>query len=105
MSVALLIFGTVLFFHSAYSTYEYLSLRKSLDLEPAALPLDITLETCFSFLVLLAGLSLKAGKLKEMSWSSEMRKRTIDEIDSRPSFANVHHRGQILYAESSTPGS
>ncbi|KAL9931279.1 hypothetical protein V8E36_009886 [Tilletia maclaganii] len=99
MSLLVLLVGTVLFFHSAYSTYEFLSLRKSLDLDPAALPLDITIEVLLSFAVLLAGLALKAGRLREMSWSSEMRKRTIDEIDARPSFANVHHRGQILYAE------
>ncbi|KAK0525008.1 hypothetical protein OC834_005324 [Tilletia horrida] len=98
-STLLLSAGTVLFFHSAYSTYEYLSLRKSLDLDPAPLPTDITLEILLAFAVLLLSLALRAGRLREMSWSSEMRKRTIDEIDARPSFANVHHRGQILFAE------
>ncbi|KAE8271305.1 hypothetical protein A4X09_0g1063 [Tilletia walkeri] len=75
MSLALLLFGTVLFFHSAYSTYEYLSLRKSLDLDPAPLPHNITFEVLLSFGVLLVALAVRAGRLREMSWSSEMRKR------------------------------
>ncbi|PWN51751.1 hypothetical protein IE53DRAFT_385902 [Violaceomyces palustris] len=105
---AVLIIGTIIFFHAAYSTYEHLSLLKSLDLPTGAgsasseghgMPKDIAIETIVSLLVILVGVSLTAQPLKEITWTSEMRKRTIDELDSRPNFSNLNHRGSILFGK------
>ncbi|KAJ1022068.1 hypothetical protein NDA18_005302 [Ustilago nuda] len=130
----LLTVGTLVFFHAAYSTYEHLSLRKSLGLvgaEAKAMPVDvssssapstrhasdsaikltslslprllvsqITLETLVSFIVILLGVALTAAPLKNVTWASEMRTKTVDEVDSRSSFATLTHRGQILFAPS-----
>ncbi|SYW79308.1 related to KRE27 - member of a transmembrane complex required for efficient folding of proteins in the ER [Ustilago bromivora] len=93
----------VVFFHAAYSTYEHLSLRKSLGLvgaEARAMPVDITLETLVSFIVILLGVALTAAPLKNVTWASEMRTKSVDEVDSRSSFATLTHRGQILFAPS-----
>ncbi|EPQ30758.1 uncharacterized protein PFL1_01659 [Pseudozyma flocculosa PF-1] len=98
----LLVLGTITFLHAAYSTYEHLSLRKSLDLGTLTehgMPIDITIETLASLLLLLVGVSLTAEPLKEVSWASEMRKRTIDAVDSRPAFATLNHRGSILFGD------
>ncbi|PWZ01887.1 hypothetical protein BCV70DRAFT_156945 [Testicularia cyperi] len=92
--------GTLIFLHAAYSTYEQLSIRKSLgqvDVESQRMPIDITIETLVSFFVILIGVSMTAAPLKEVTWASEMRKRTVDEVDSRSSFATLTHRGQVLF--------
>ncbi|TKY86182.1 hypothetical protein EX895_005007 [Sporisorium graminicola] len=99
----LLAIGTLVFFHAAYSTYEHLSLRKSLGLvgaEAKSMPIDITLETLVSFIVILVGIALTALPLKNVTWASEMRTKSIDEVDSRSNFAPLTHRGQILFAAS-----
>ncbi|KAN0065330.1 hypothetical protein ACQY0O_001166 [Thecaphora frezii] len=96
----LLVLATITFLHAAYSTYEHLSLRKSLDLstEGASMPLDITLETLFSLLLFLFGVTLTADPLKQITWASEMRTQTIQTVDSRPAFATLNHRGAVLFA-------
>lgn len=73
-----LIAGTIIFLHAAYSTYEHLSLRKSLGLfgvEAQRMPLDITIETLIAFFVIVVGVSMTAIPLKEVTWASEMRKK------------------------------
>ncbi|KIS69610.1 uncharacterized protein UMAG_12094 [Mycosarcoma maydis] len=99
----LLAIGTLVFFHAAYSTYEHLSLRKSLGLagaESNQMPIDITFETLVAFIVILIGIALTAAPLKNVTWASEMRTKSIDEVDSRSNFASLTHRGQILFASS-----
>ncbi|SPO27409.1 related to KRE27 - member of a transmembrane complex required for efficient folding of proteins in the ER [Ustilago trichophora] len=99
----LLTIGTLVFFHAAYSTYEHLSLRKSLGLvgaEAKSMPIDITLETLVSFIVILLGIALTASPLKHVTWASEMRTKSVDEVDARSGFASLTHRGQVLFASS-----
>jgi hypothetical protein len=38
----ILTFGTIVFFHAAYSTYEYLGLQKSLGLMSKSIPADVS---------------------------------------------------------------
>lgn len=70
--------GTLIFLHAAYSTYEHLTLRKSLGLvglEAQKMPIDITIETLVSFVIILLGVSMTATPLKQVTWASEMRKK------------------------------
>ncbi|KDN43565.1 hypothetical protein K437DRAFT_237149 [Tilletiaria anomala UBC 951] len=98
----ILTLGVITFLHAAYSTYEYFSIRKSLGLPNDSVPGNITIEMLFSLLLLLVGISLTAAPLKRIAWSSEMRTRTIDQVDARSSFASLDHRGPILFNNAAT---
>ncbi|WFD38423.1 uncharacterized protein MJAP1_001376 [Malassezia japonica] len=98
--------GIVLFVHAAYSTYEsVLSQGKSMDLGTAstqyenAIPWDVTFETLLAFAVLTLGCALTTPPLKEIAWATELRSDSIDRVDARPSFANVRHRGAMLFGD------
>ncbi|PAV20129.1 hypothetical protein PNOK_0506300 [Pyrrhoderma noxium] len=84
----LLTVAILLLLHAAYSTYEHLSHLKALGRPEGALPQDIVIEAFVSLVIGILGASLNAPELKEITWRSEMRKRKIDEMDSRLSFAN-----------------
>lgn len=43
LAQAILSIGTLVFFHAAYSTYEYLGLSSSLGLVGKSIPLDVSL--------------------------------------------------------------
>lgn len=40
---AVLTFGSIVFFHAAYSTYEFLGLQKSLGLSGKSVPIDVSI--------------------------------------------------------------
>ncbi|KAL5536946.1 hypothetical protein ACEPAF_769 [Sanghuangporus sanghuang] len=83
--------------HAAFSTYEHLSYLKALGRPEGPLPQDIVAEALVSLILAIIGASLNAPELKEITWRSEMRKRKIDDMDSRLGFANWNNRGsQIL---------
>ncbi|TFL05131.1 magnesium transporter [Pterulicium gracile] len=90
----LLIVAGLITFHAAYSTYEYVSHLKALGKTDSALPTDIIVETIVGMLLGIVAASLNAPPLKEITWASEMRKRTIDEMDSRMSLGNFVPRGR-----------
>ncbi|KAG6918992.1 hypothetical protein DXG01_010231 [Tephrocybe rancida] len=48
------------------------------------------------------GASLNAPGLKEITWASEMRKHTIDEMDSRLGFASFVTRGRNILSQPPT---
>ncbi|SHO75815.1 Uncharacterized protein MSYG_0148 [Malassezia sympodialis ATCC 42132] len=95
--------GVVLFFHAAYSIYEFLSQGKSLDLGTGStqyentIPLDMRLETLVAFAVLVLGCALTVPRLRPIAWSARMRETSIDCVDARAGFANVRHRGGKLF--------
>ncbi|KAI5480636.1 membrane magnesium transporter 1-like [Pseudohyphozyma bogoriensis] len=99
----LLIQGAALvFFHAAYSAWEAQSLAKAADIVrptflASPLPLDILVELFVAFALLLIGVAWSAPGLKEISWASEMKKRSIDSEDSRVGFASLRHRGGVLF--------
>ncbi|TFY79781.1 hypothetical protein EWM64_g4229 [Hericium alpestre] len=95
----LLIVATLAMFHAAFSTYEHLSHLKAMGRPEGALPSDIIAEALASLVLGILGASLKAPESREITWASEMKKRTIDEMDSRLGFANWVTRGKILGKE------
>jgi len=86
--------ATISLFHAAYSAYEHLSRLKVLGKPEGSLPLNIVYESIFALVLGILGASLNAPPLKDITWASEMKKRTIDEMDSRIGFANYHSRGK-----------
>ncbi|EJD07525.1 uncharacterized protein FOMMEDRAFT_73630 [Fomitiporia mediterranea MF3/22] len=86
--------------HAAFSTYEHLSHLKALGRPEGSLPQDIIAEALVSLILGIIGASLNAPELKEITWRSEMRKRKIDDMDSRLSFASWTNRGNELLSSS-----
>ncbi|KAJ3763810.1 magnesium transporter [Lentinula raphanica] len=91
-----LLVATFLILHAAFSTYEHLSHLKSLGKPEGSLPYDITLEAIVGLVVGILGASLYASTLKEITWASEMKTRSIDEMDARLGFASYVNRGRNL---------
>ncbi|KAK2463542.1 hypothetical protein APHAL10511_004293 [Amanita phalloides] len=83
-------------FHAAFSTYEYFSHLKPLGQPEGQLPRDIVWEALLGLLLGIVGASLSAPELKEITWASEMKKRKIDEMDSRMGFASYVTRGRNI---------
>ncbi|KAG2128570.1 magnesium transporter [Suillus clintonianus] len=96
--------ATFALLHAAYSTYEHLSLLKALGKPEGSLPLDIVYESILALILGLLGASLNAPPLKDITWASEMKKRTIDGMDSRLGFAHYKSRGNFLFASPHNDG-
>ncbi|KAF9477591.1 hypothetical protein BDN70DRAFT_810425 [Pholiota conissans] len=93
-----LLLATLGIFHAAYSTYEHLSYLKALERPEGPIPQEIVFETFVALFLGILGACLNTPALKEITWSSEMRKHKIDEMDSRLGFASYVNRGkQVLY--------
>jgi len=93
----LLVIAIVSLFHAAYSAYEHSSHLKALGKPKGSLPLNIVYETVIALVLGMIGASLNAPPLRDISWASEMKKRTIDEMDSRLGFANYHSRAKSIF--------
>ncbi|KAK0239150.1 magnesium transporter [Armillaria nabsnona] len=93
-----LLIATVAIFHAAFSTYEHLSHLKALERPEGQLPQDIVIEAFVALALGILGASLNAAPLKEITWASEMDKRSIDEMDARPSFASYVNRGKNIFS-------
>ncbi|RDB23515.1 Membrane magnesium transporter 2 [Hypsizygus marmoreus] len=90
----LLVLATVAIFHSAFSAYEHLAHLKALGRPEGSLPQSVVVETLIAMVLGILGASLSTPELKEITWASEMRKRKIDEMDSRFGFASFVNRGR-----------
>jgi len=98
----LLVLATLGTFHAAFSTYEHLSHLKALERPEGPIPQDIILETLVALALGILGACLNSPPFKEITWASEMRKRKIDEMDSRLGFSSYINRGRyILQAKKS----
>ncbi|KAF8475141.1 magnesium transporter [Russula ochroleuca] len=95
----LLTIATVALFHAAFSTYEQLSHWKALGKPEKSLPSSIVFESLVALFLGITGACLKAPALKEITWASEMKTRTIDDMDARMGFANFVTRGKVLGRE------
>ncbi|KAF5387325.1 hypothetical protein D9757_005737 [Collybiopsis confluens] len=84
--------------HAAFSTYEHLSHLKALGKPEGSLPQDIVLEAIIGLVLGILGSSLNAAHLKEITWSSEMKTRSIDEMGARSGFANYVNRGKNIWS-------
>ncbi|KAF9045659.1 hypothetical protein BDZ89DRAFT_1058634 [Hymenopellis radicata] len=91
---AFLLIATLALFHAAFSTYEHLSHLKAMERPEGQLPQDIIIEAFVALFLGILGASLNAPPLKEITWASEMNKRSIDEMESRPGFASYINRGK-----------
>ncbi|KAJ7917488.1 magnesium transporter [Mycena leptocephala] len=98
LAAVLLCLATIFVFHAAFSTYEHLSHLKAMGRPEGSLPTDIILEALLALVLGTLGASLNAPPLKEITWAAEMRKRSIDEMDSRLSFASFVNRGNNLFS-------
>ncbi|KAG8221015.1 hypothetical protein J3R82DRAFT_2524 [Butyriboletus roseoflavus] len=83
----LLVVATIFLFHD-------LSHLKALGKPEGSLPLNTVYESIVALILGTLGASLNAPPLKDITWASEMNKRTIDDMDSRLGFANYHSRGK-----------
>ncbi|KAJ6619859.1 magnesium transporter [Mycena sp. CBHHK59/15] len=99
LATIFLFLATVAVLHAAFSTYEHLSHLKAMGRPEGSLPTDIVLEALFALVLGIIGASLNAPPLKEITWAAEMRKRSIDEMDSRLGFASFVNRGRNLFSE------
>ncbi|GAA5943169.1 hypothetical protein JCM3775_007614 [Rhodotorula graminis] len=107
----IIVLASAALLHSAYSAWLARTSAKALGihLEPTLLgshlPLAVTLEAFASFLLLTVGILLSAPPPKGVSFASEMASRSIDSTDSGVAFANLRHRGRILFGPSPAAGS
>lgn len=88
--------GFITLIHSTYSTYEHLSYLKAVEKVPNDMPIEITVECLFSVIIFAISVILVAGPLKPILMKSEMVKKSIDKVDTRPSFNTFNHRGRII---------
>ncbi|KIY51850.1 hypothetical protein FISHEDRAFT_36188 [Fistulina hepatica ATCC 64428] len=98
LGYTLLYFAAALVLHAAYSTYEYNSRRKAMGRPEGAMPTDIVAEAFLALIIGTLGASLHVPPLQEITWASEMSKRSIDGFDSRLGFANYMNRGRSFFA-------
>ncbi|KIM90365.1 hypothetical protein PILCRDRAFT_812103, partial [Piloderma croceum F 1598] len=92
--------ATITVLHAAFSTYEHLSHLKALGRPEGSLPVDIVFEALAALFLGVLGASLNAPPLKDITWQSEMKKRSIDEMDSRLGFASYVNRGRTFISTS-----
>ncbi|KAH8116440.1 magnesium transporter [Phellopilus nigrolimitatus] len=93
---ALLVAAVLMLLHAAFSTYEHLSHLKALGKPEGSLPQDVIAEALLSLVIGILGASLNAPELREITWRSEMKKRKIDDVDSRLSFASWTNKGNEI---------
>ncbi|THH07401.1 hypothetical protein EW145_g3411 [Phellinidium pouzarii] len=94
-----LLVAVLVLLHAAFSTYEHLSHLKAMGKPEGSLPQDIVVEALLSLVLGILGASLNAPEVKEITWRSEMKKRKIDDMDSRLSFASWTNRGTELLSK------
>ncbi|KAJ7091427.1 magnesium transporter [Mycena belliarum] len=99
LGAILLCLATVAVLHAAFSTYEHLSHLKAMGRPEGALPTDIIFEALLALVLGTIGASINTPNLKEITWAAEMRKRSIDEMDSRLGFASFVNRGTNLFSD------
>ncbi|KAG7093616.1 hypothetical protein E1B28_007280 [Marasmius oreades] len=97
-----LFLAIIIVFHTAFSTYEHLSHLKALGKPEGALPQDVILEAVVGLVLGILGAALNAPPLKGITWASEMRKRSVDEMDTRAGFASYVNRGRYIFSPTSS---
>lgn len=97
----ILLLAILIVLHTAFSTYEHLSHLKALGKPEGSLPQDIILEAVVGLALGILGAALNAPPLKGNTWASEMRKRSLDEMDTRGSFASYVTRGKHIFSPAS----
>ncbi|KIL69289.1 hypothetical protein M378DRAFT_70063 [Amanita muscaria Koide BX008] len=88
--------GRILLLLASLTVFHDLSLLKALGQPESQLPRNIFWEAIISLILGVAGASFNAPQLKEITWASEMRKRKLDEVNSRAGFATYVTRGRNM---------
>ncbi|KAH8093267.1 membrane magnesium transporter-domain-containing protein [Cristinia sonorae] len=91
-----IVFSALAMLHAAYSTYEHLSHLKALGRPEGSLPSDILIETLFALVLGIIGSVIRTPALREVTWRSEMKRRSAEEQDPRLSFTTFAQRAGLL---------
>ncbi|KAJ8095229.1 hypothetical protein PM082_010451 [Marasmius tenuissimus] len=67
-----------------------------------SIPQDIVFEALVGMALGILGATLNAPPLKGITWASEMRKRSVDEMDARGGFASYVNRGKHILSTRSS---
>ncbi|KIO10759.1 hypothetical protein M404DRAFT_128867 [Pisolithus tinctorius Marx 270] len=86
----LLLIATLLLFHDV-------SHLRALVQPEAHVPLNTVYESILALVLGILGASMNSPPLKDITWASEMKKRTIDEMDARPGLASYVSRAKMFY--------
>jgi len=84
-------------FHSAYSVAEWRSKTRNSD--GLAIPLDITVQTCFGLLLAMISVLNIAGEFREIRASVELTAKSWETVSNRQSFYVYNHRGKAFHPE------
>ncbi|KAH9818810.1 hypothetical protein DFH28DRAFT_959236 [Melampsora americana] len=96
----LLLIGSGLFLNSAYSVYaERILLHggTTLNYIPS---IKLIFQLSISFLLLSIGTILSVPPLQDIHWKTQLKKKSIDEFDSKLGFINLHNRASVLLENS-----
>ncbi|PCH44438.1 hypothetical protein WOLCODRAFT_76290 [Wolfiporia cocos MD-104 SS10] len=96
LGTALLVLSIVAILHAAFSTYEHLTHLKALGRPEGSLPQDTVYEALIAVVFGIVGAALRTPELREVTWRSEMKRRSAEEQDTRLSFATFVQRAGIL---------
>ncbi|KAK4026579.1 ER membrane protein complex subunit 5 [Daphnia magna] len=88
--------GILLLLHAAYSAAQHRSYLRLTEQEFTSLPADIILQTIFSLLLAVYGVTMVAGDFKEIRSNIDLQKKTWKNLNNRPSFYTFNHRGHIF---------
>ncbi|KAG8861417.1 hypothetical protein FRB96_002866 [Tulasnella sp. 330] len=80
--------------HAANATWTHFSKLKALGRSEESIrqvPFNLILEVLVAMVVFTFGITVYSPPLKEITYASEMRKRTVEEMNSRQSFMRFDH--------------
>ncbi|KAG9018345.1 hypothetical protein FRB93_000048 [Tulasnella sp. JGI-2019a] len=90
----LVVVAILLMTHAANATWKHFSRLKALGMSEESIrqvPVNLIIEVIFAMMVFTFGITMYSPPLKEITWASEMRKRTVEEMNSRQSFMRFDH--------------
>ncbi|GAA6001735.1 uncharacterized protein JCM10292_005015 [Rhodotorula paludigena] len=96
--------------HAAYTAWQVRMEARAAGMQLAKssygspMPVEVVVEALSALATLVVGLLWSAPALKGISFASEMSTRSIDSTDSNLAFANLRHRGSILFKEERRSG-
>ncbi|KAL7749666.1 hypothetical protein RI367_004894 [Sorochytrium milnesiophthora] len=89
--------GVVLLLHSAYSALEHISYLKAVDKTGEGLTTDIKVEAVVAMLLCFVGIVQVADPLQNISLEAELKRKSLESLESRQGFHAFGHRGKYLF--------
>ncbi|KAI6113038.1 hypothetical protein EDD16DRAFT_1483236 [Pisolithus croceorrhizus] len=93
----LLFIATLLLLHVCLQRHLDVSHLKALVQPEARVPLNTVYESVLALVLGILGASMNSPSLKNITWASEMKKRTIDDMDARSGLASYVSRGKLFH--------